>query len=35
MRAHTNYAARINMSRNAFLNSRSKEKNIFFDIPTG
>ena len=29
------YAARINVSRNAFLNSRSKEKNIFFDVHTG
>ena len=28
-------AARINVSRNAFLNSRSKEKNIFFDVHTG
>ena len=29
------YAARINVSRNAFLNSRSEEKNIFFDVLTG
>ena len=28
-------AARINVSRNAFLNSRSEEKNIFFDVHTG
>ena len=28
-------AARINVPRNAFLNSRSKEKNIFFDVHTG
>ena len=26
------HAARINVSRNAFLNSRSGEKNIFFDV---
>ena len=29
------HAARINVSRNAFLNSRSEEKNIFFDFHTG
>ena len=30
------HAARINVSRNAFLNWRSKEKNIFkFDVHTG
>ena len=29
------HVARINVSRNAFLNSRSKENNIFFDIHTG
>ena len=29
------HAARINVSRNAFLNSRSEEKNIFFDVHTG
>ena len=28
-------AARINVSRNAFLNSRSEGKNIFFDVHTG
>ena len=28
-------AARINVSRNAFLNSRSEEKDIFFDVHTG
>ena len=28
------HAARINVSRNAFSNSRSKEKNIFFDVYT-
>ena len=28
------HAARINVSRNAFLNSRSEEKNIFFDVYT-
>ena len=29
------HAARINVSCNAFLNSRSEEKNIFFDVHTG
>ena len=29
------HAACINVSRNAFLNSRSEEKNIFFDVYTG
>ena len=29
------HAAHINVSRNAFLNSRSEEKNIFFDVHTG
>ena len=29
------HVARINVSRNAFLNSRSKEKSIFFDVHTG
>ena len=29
------HAARINVSRNAFLKSRSEEKNIFFDVHTG
>ena len=29
------HAARINVSRNAFLNPRSEEKNIFFDVHTG
>ena len=29
------HATLINVSRNAFLNSRSKEKNIFFDVHTG
>ena len=29
------HAARINVSRNAFLNLRSEEKNIFFDVHTG
>ena len=29
------HAAPINVSRNAFLNSRSVEKNIFFDVHTG
>ena len=29
------HAARINVSRNAFFNSRSEEKNIFFDVHTG
>ena len=29
------HAARINMSRNAFLKSRFEEKNIFFDVHTG
>ena len=29
------HAARINVSRNPFLNSRSKEKNSFFDVHTG
>ena len=29
------HAARINVSRNAFLNSRSEEKSIFFDVHTG
>ena len=29
------HAARINVSRNALLNSRSEEKNIFFDVHTG
>ena len=29
------HAARINVSRNAFLNSRYEEKNIFFDVHTG
>ena len=29
------HAARINVSRNVFLNSRSEEKKIFFDIHTG
>ena len=29
------HAARINVSRNAFLNSRSEEKNILFDVHTG
>ena len=28
-------AARINVSRDAFLNSRSEEKNIFFDVHIG
>ena len=28
-------AGRINVSRNAFLNSRSEEKNTFFDVHTG
>ena len=28
----SNHAARINVSRNAFLNSRSEEKNIFFTL---
>ena len=28
-------AAPINVSRNAFLNSRSVEKNIVFDVQTG
>ena len=31
----SHHAARINVSRNAFLNSRSEEKNIFFDVHTG
>ena len=29
------HAVRISVSCNAFLNSRSKEKNIFFDVHTG
>ena len=29
------HAAPINVSRNIFLNSRSVEKNIFFDVHTG
>ena len=29
------HTARINVSRNAFLNSHSEEKNIFFDVHTG
>ena len=29
------HAAHMNVSRNAFLNSRSEEKNIFFDVYTG
>ena len=29
------HAARIDVSHNAFLNSRSEEKNIFFDVHTG
>ena len=29
------HAARNNVSRNAFLNSRSEEKNIFFNVHTG
>ena len=29
------HAARINVSRNAFLNSRFEEENIFFDVHTG
>ena len=29
------HTARINVSRNAFLNSRPEEKNIFFDVHTG
>ena len=29
------HAAGINVSRNASLNSRSEEKNIFFDVHTG
>ena len=29
------HAARIKVSRNAFLNSRSEEKNLFFDVHTG
>ena len=29
------HAAPINVSRNAFLNSRSEEKNIFFYVHTG
>ena len=29
------HAARINVSRKAFLNSHSEEKNIFFDVHTG
>ena len=29
------HAARINVSRNALLNSRSEEKNSFFDVHTG
>ena len=33
--SYRTYAARINVSRNAFLNSRSEEKNIFFDVLTG
>ena len=31
----SHHAARINVSRNAFLNSRSEEKNILFDVHTG
>ena len=32
----SHHAARINVSHNAFLNSRSEEKeNIFFDVHTG
>ena len=31
----SNHVARINVSRNAFLNSRSEEKTFFFDIHTG
>ena len=33
--ASSYHAARINVSRNAFLNSRSEEKKIFFDVHTG
>ena len=29
------HAAHINVSRNAFLNSRFEKKNIFFDVHTG
>ena len=29
------HAARINVSHNAVFNSRSEEKNIFFDVHTG
>ena len=29
------HATRINVSRNAFLNPRSEEKNILFDVHTG
>ena len=29
------HAARINVPRNAFLNSPSEENNIFFDVHTG
>ena len=29
------HATRINVSCNAFLNSRSEEENIFFDVHTG
>ena len=29
------HAARINVSRYAFLNSHSEEKNVFFDVHTG
>ena len=31
----SHHAACINVSRNGFLNSRSEEKNIFFDVHTG
>ena len=31
----SHHAARINVSRNAFLNTRSEEKSIFFDVHTG
>ena len=31
----SHHAAQINVSRNAFLNSHSEEKNIFFDVRTG
>ena len=37
IRVHTTFyhAARINVSRNAFLNSCTEEKNIFFDVHRG